>query len=72
VLRAGTYADVNVLDLEAMSLPQPEYVHDFPNGAGRFVQRSTGYVHTFVNGRSFMENGEHTGELAGRTLRSSR
>jgi N-acyl-D-aspartate/D-glutamate deacylase len=67
----GAYADVNVIDLDAMTLPQPEYVHDLPHGAGRYVQRATGYEHTFVNGVAFMEGGEHTGAFAGRMLRST-
>jgi N-acyl-D-amino-acid deacylase len=71
VLAHGAYADVNVLDLDAMSLPLPEYVHDFPEGAGRYVQRGRGYDATIVNGQVFMDHGEHTGALAGRTLRSS-
>jgi N-acyl-D-amino-acid deacylase len=71
VLAPGAYADVNVLDLDAMSLPLPEYVHDFPEGAGRYVQRGRGYDATIVNGQIFMDHGEHTGALAGRTLRSS-
>jgi N-acyl-D-aspartate/D-glutamate deacylase len=70
VLRAGAYADVNVIDLDGMRLPQPEYVKDFPRGAGRYVQRATGYGTTIVNGTVFMEGGEHTGALAGRLLRS--
>ncbi len=68
-LAPGAFADVNVIDLDALSLPLPEYVEDFPHGAGRYVQRAAGYEHTFVNGRAFMEAGEHTGELAGRLLR---
>jgi N-acyl-D-aspartate/D-glutamate deacylase len=71
VLRAGAFADVNVIDLEGMRLPQPEYVHDFPNGAGRYIQTATGYDATIVNGRVFMEHGEHTGALAGHLLRSA-
>jgi N-acyl-D-aspartate/D-glutamate deacylase len=69
-LEPGRYADVNVLDLEGMRLPQPEYVHDFPNGAGRYIQKSQGYDYTIVNGQVFMEHGEHTGAFAGSTLRS--
>jgi N-acyl-D-aspartate/D-glutamate deacylase len=69
-LRPGAYADVNVIDLDGMRLPQPEYVNDFPKGAGRYVQRATGYGVTIVNGQVFMEDGEHTGALAGRLLRS--
>jgi len=70
VIEPGAYADVNVIDLAGLRLPQPEYVHDFPGGAGRFVQRASGYIATLVNGEVFMENGEHTGALAGRTVRS--
>jgi N-acyl-D-aspartate/D-glutamate deacylase len=69
-LTPGAFADVNVFDLAAMRLPQPEYVHDFPTGAGRFIQRAEGYRYTLVNGEVFMEDGEHAGALAGRTLRS--
>ncbi len=69
-LTAGSHADVNVIDLEGLRLPQPEFVHDFPNGAGRYVQRSEGYDYTIVNGQVFMDHGEHTGAFAGSTLRS--
>jgi N-acyl-D-aspartate/D-glutamate deacylase len=70
VLRPGAFADVNIIDLDGMRLPQPEYVNDFPRGAGRYIQRATGYDATIVNGAVFMEHGEHTGELAGTLLRS--
>jgi N-acyl-D-amino-acid deacylase len=70
VIREGAYADLNVFDLDALHLPLPEYVHDFPGGAGRFVQRGDGYDATIVNGRVFMRGGEPTGELAGTVLRS--
>ena len=67
----GAYADVNVIDLDALTLPQPHYAWDFPNGAGRYVQGAEGYDATIVNGQVFMESGEHTGAFAGTTLRSS-
>jgi N-acyl-D-aspartate/D-glutamate deacylase len=69
VLREGAYADLNVVDLDALACPMPEYVHDFPGGAGRFVQRGRGYDATIVNGEVFMEHGEHTGALTGLMLR---
>jgi len=69
-LTEGAFADVNVIDLEALALPLPEIVHDFPGGAPRFVQRADGIEHTFVNGQHFMQHGEHTGATAGRLLRS--
>jgi N-acyl-D-aspartate/D-glutamate deacylase len=46
-------------------------VHDFPAGAGRYVQRADGYRCTLVNGAIFMEDGEPTGAHAGRTLRAT-
>ncbi len=68
-LLPGAFADVNVIDFDALGLPVPEYVHDFPHGAGRFRQGAFGYDATIVNGRTFMQDGKHTGELAGRLLR---
>ena len=67
----GAYADINVINLDQLALTGPEYVHDFPGGAGRYVQRGAGYDATIVNGQVFMEHGEHTGALAGMTLRST-
>lgn len=71
VLTEGAFADLNVIDLDGLALELPEIVHDFPGGAPRFVQRARGIEHTVVNGVAFMENGEHTGELSGRLLRST-
>ena len=61
---------MNVIDLDQLGLPLPEYVHDFPGGAGRYVQRSRGYRCTLVNGAVFVEDGEPQGVHAGVTLRS--
>jgi N-acyl-D-aspartate/D-glutamate deacylase len=69
-LRQGAFADVNVFDLDGLALHCPEYVHDFPAGAGRYVQRADGYRATLVNGQVFVENGNPTGVHAGRTLRA--
>jgi N-acyl-D-aspartate/D-glutamate deacylase len=70
VLKEGAFADINVIDLDQMRVLAPEYVQDFPAGASRYIQRGTGIRHTLVNGRPFMEAGRHTGDLAGRLLRS--
>lgn len=70
-LAVGAYADVNVIDWDRLHLPAPEYVHDLPHGAGRYVQGAVGYDATLVNGRVFMAQGAHTGELAGSVLRNS-
>ena len=69
-LRPGSFADINVIDWDELSLPLPEIVHDFPGGAPRFVQRAHGFEHTIVNGQPFMEAGEHTGAMSGQLLRA--
>jgi N-acyl-D-aspartate/D-glutamate deacylase len=66
----GAFADVNVFDLDALALPLPEYVHDFPAAAGRYLQRSQGYRCTLVNGRVAVEDGIPQAAHAGVTLRS--
>ena len=70
VLAPGAFADVNVIDWDALALPLPEYVRDFPGGAGRFVQGAHGFDLTLVNGKVFLEGGHHTGAYAGQVLRS--
>jgi N-acyl-D-amino-acid deacylase len=70
VLQPGAYADINVIDLDGLAVELPELVHDFPTGAGRYVQRSRGYAQTIVNGQVFVEDGSPTGVHAGHTLRS--
>lgn len=66
----GRPADVNVIDLERLALPLPSFAHDFPGGAGRWVQGAAGYDVTVVNGVVTVEDGVHTGALPGVTLRS--
>ena len=68
-LAPGLKADVNVFDPAKVAERQPELVHDFPGGAPRYIQKSVGYKTTIVNGAVTVENGEHTGERAGRVLR---
>lgn len=71
VISEGAFADVNVIDLDSLELELPVIVNDFPGGSPRFIQKARGIEHTIVNGVPFMEDGEHTGDLAGRLLRSN-
>ena len=43
-------ADLNVIDLDRLTLRAPEFRHDLPGGAKRLVQEAEGYVATFVAG----------------------
>jgi N-acyl-D-aspartate/D-glutamate deacylase len=69
-LAVGNKADVNVIDLERVCELMPEFVHDFPGGAGRFVQKARGYRATVCNGVLILENDELVGARGGRILRS--
>jgi N-acyl-D-aspartate/D-glutamate deacylase len=71
-LAPGLRADVNLIDFSALRLHQPEIVHDLPAGGRRLVQRADGYRATLVAGTPIFENGEHTGALPGRLVRSGR
>jgi N-acyl-D-aspartate/D-glutamate deacylase len=68
-LLAGLRADVNVVDLDALTIHRPEFAYDLPAGGKRLLQRATGYRHTFVAGVETYRDGEHTGALAGRLVR---
>jgi N-acyl-D-aspartate/D-glutamate deacylase len=70
VIEPGAYADLNVIDLDALALPLPEIVFDFPGGAPRFVQRARGVDATFVNGVLLMDHGVPTGATPGRLIRA--
>jgi len=67
-LEPGGYADVNVIDLNALKMQTPQMVHDFPLGAPRFIQRATGYDYTILNGHVVLKHDELTGERAGRLV----
>ena len=60
---------MNVIDLGRVNERMPEFVNDFPGGAGRFIQRAEGYRATFCNGEPILENDEHTGVRAGHVIR---
>jgi len=70
LLAAGKKADINIIDLGRVSERMPEFRHDFPGGAGRFVQRADGYRTTICNGQVTLENDEHVGTRSGQVLRS--
>ncbi|MDG2003719.1 MAG: amidohydrolase family protein [Novosphingobium sp.] len=72
VIAAGHKGDLNIIDLDRLTLHRPEMVYDLPSGAGRLHQRATGYVATIVNGVVTQSAGEATGALPGRLVRGQR
>lgn len=71
-LAVGQRADINVIDYENVGQYQPEYVYDFPNGAGRYTQPGCGFKATICNGEIVAENDKLTGNRPGKILRNGR
>ncbi len=71
LLRPGYRADINVVDHATVSVGRPELAFDLPAGGKRFVQRPTGYRHTFVAGVETVADGDLTGARPGRLVRGA-
>jgi N-acyl-D-aspartate/D-glutamate deacylase len=71
-LRPGQRADINLIDLDSLSVSRPEMTFDLPAGARRLVQRAQGYVSTLVAGEVVAQDGEDTGARPGRVMRAHR
>lgn len=69
VLAPGLRADINVIDLDRLSLRPPEVHYDLPSGGRRLIQRAAGYDLTMVKGQVVYREGEPTGALPGRLVR---
>lgn len=70
-LTVGKRADINVIDLDRLSLGAPQVCHDLPAGGRRLIQRATGYDLTMIAGEIVSSNGEPTGVLPGRLIRAA-
>ncbi|MGE0306235.1 MAG: amidohydrolase family protein [Acidimicrobiia bacterium] len=71
LLREGMIADINVIDPTTVAPRMPEVVYDLPAGAQRLLQTADGFMATLVAGQVVIADGEHTGALPGRLIRSS-
>lgn len=65
----GLRADLNVIDLDALTLYAPRVVHDLPKQGRRLRQQARGYAATIVAGEVTYREGVPTGALPGRLLR---
>ena len=70
-LAVGKKADVNVIDLENLTLHSPRLVHDLPAGGRRLLQDAVGYRHTIVSGHETRRDGVDTGARPGRLIRGT-
>ncbi|MCB0939317.1 MAG: amidohydrolase family protein [Mycobacterium sp.] len=72
VLAAGKKADVNVIDLDALTLEVPRMAYDLPAGGRRLIQGASGYDATVVSGVITRRHGLDTGARPGTLLRGVR
>jgi N-acyl-D-aspartate/D-glutamate deacylase len=71
LLREGMIADINIIDPDTVGPRLPQVVYDLPAGAQRLLQTADGFLATLVAGEVVIADGEHTGALPGRLIRSS-
>jgi N-acyl-D-aspartate/D-glutamate deacylase len=71
LLRQGCAADLNIFDPATLAPQIPTIENDLPTGARRLKQKSTGIMATIVGGKVAFRDGEHTGALEGKLLRST-
>lgn len=71
VIAPGYRAELNVIDFAQLGLRAPELPCDLPAGARRFVQRASGYRHTFVAGIEVAHDGIATGLTPGKLVRGA-
>jgi N-acyl-D-aspartate/D-glutamate deacylase len=72
VIEIGKKADLNVIDMNALTLDVPQMVYDLPAGGRRLVQGARGYDATVVSGVVTRRDGVDTGARPGRLLRGVR
>ncbi|MCU1401196.1 MAG: putative amidase, partial [Acidimicrobiales bacterium] len=69
-IEPGKRADINVIDMQRLTLRAPEFRHDLPGGAARLVQEASGYAATLVAGTVTRRNDADTGARPGALVRS--
>ncbi|MCV7226318.1 N-acyl-D-amino-acid deacylase family protein [Mycolicibacterium komossense] len=72
VIQVGKRADLNVIDMAALTLDVPRMAYDLPAGGRRLIQGASGYDATVVNGVVTRRHGADTGARPGRLLRGVR
>jgi N-acyl-D-aspartate/D-glutamate deacylase len=70
VLAEGNHADVTVFDPATVAKGKTYNRYDVPGDAFRVYAEAIGIDHVFVNGTQIVRNGEHTGALPGKVLKS--
>jgi N-acyl-D-amino-acid deacylase len=71
MLKPGYHADVVLFDPKTIGSEPPVFVDDLPAGGRRLIARANGIVATFIHGVQVMREGQETGALPGRVIRST-
>jgi N-acyl-D-aspartate/D-glutamate deacylase len=69
-LAEGNYADITIFDPKTVGKGRTYNRYDVPGDAFRVYAEAIGVDHVFVNGVQIVKNGEHTGALPGKVLKS--
>jgi N-acyl-D-aspartate/D-glutamate deacylase len=69
LIKVGYKGDLNVIDMDKITIYRPLLVKDLPAGAGRVIMPTTGYRATIVSGEITRANDKETGRLPGRLVR---
>ena len=72
VIQLGKKADLNVVDMDALTLEVPRMVYDLPAGGRRLIQGARGYDATIVSGVVTRRHGADTGARPGQLIRGVR
>ena len=67
----GYKADLNVIDIDRLTLHRPTVVFDLPGGGRRLNQTASGYAATIVNGEIIAMDDNPTHVLPGRLVRGA-
>ncbi len=71
VVAPGMLADLNVIDLDRLTLHPPHLVADLPAGGTRLMQAADGYIATIKRGEVIAADGVLTGARPGRLQRGT-
>jgi N-acyl-D-amino-acid deacylase len=72
VIQTGKKADINVIDMAALTLHPAKMAYDLPAGGQRLVQGASGYSATIVSGVVTRRDSVDTGARPGRLVRGAR
>ena len=71
-IEPGKKADINVIDMDALTLHPAAMAYDLPAGGNRLLQGASGYAATIVSGTVTRRKDVDTGARPGRLVRGAR